>query len=178
MTELFLKILNMSITACWIIFAAILFRVILKNAPKNLRFILWTLVGIRLVFPFSFKSMFSMVPTAEPIPQTIIQTPLPTISNVIQNIVTTPNQTLIPENTISTTEIVLTVLSIVWLTGIAAMGIYAVISYMKIKKQVKVSIRLSDNIYICDNITSPFILGIIKPKIYLPSSLTEIEKNV
>ena len=177
MTELFLKILNMSITACWIIFAAILFRVILKNAPKNLRFILWTLVGIRLVFPFSFKSMFSMVPTAEPIPQTIIQTPLPTISNVIQNIVTTPNQTLIPENTISTTEIVLTVLSIVWLTGIAAMGIYAVISYMKIKKQVKVSIRLSDNIYICDNITSPFILGIIKPKIYLPSSLTEIEKE-
>jgi len=177
MTELFLKILNMSITACWIVFAAVLFRIILKNAPKNLRFILWTLVGIRLVFPFSFKSMFSMVPTAEPIPQTIIQTPLPTISNVIQNIVTTPNQTLIPENTISTTEIVLTVLSIVWLTGIAAMGIYAVISYMKIKKQVKVSIRLSDNIYICDNITSPFILGIIKPKIYLPSSLTEIEKE-
>ena len=90
MTELFIKLLNMSITSCWIIFAAILFRVILKNAPKSIRFILWALVGIRLICPFSFKSIFSMIPTAEPIPQTIIQNPLPTISNVIQHVILQP----------------------------------------------------------------------------------------
>ena len=156
----------MSITSCWIIFAAILFRVILKNAPKNIRFILWALVGIRLVCPFSFKSIFSMIPTAEPIPQTIIQNPLPTISNVIQHVIIQPETALQPEKTFSAIEIVMTSLSFIWIIGIAVMGIYATVSYLKIRNKVRISIKIKDNIYFCDSISSPFILGLIKPKIY------------
>ncbi len=177
MTELFIKLLNMSITSCWIIFAAILFRVILKNAPKNIRFILWALVGIRLVCPFSFKSIFSMIPTAEPIPQTIIQNPIPTISNVIQHVIIQPETALQPEKTFSAIEIIMTSLSFIWLIGIAVMGIYATVSYLKIRNKVRISIKIKDNIYFCDSISSPFILGLIKPKIYLPSTLSEDEKE-
>ena len=177
MAEVFIKILNMSLTACWIILAAILFRILLKNSPKNIRFVLWALVGIRLVCPISFESMLSVIPTAEPISPTIIQPTTEVLPVIIPGTVIQQAPVVSVEPIISTTQVVLNVLSTVWILGIAVMTAYSVISYLKIKAQIKISLKLKDNIYLCDNISSPFILGMIIPKIFLPSNLTESEKD-
>ena len=183
MEVLFIKILNMSLTACWMISAAILLRLILKKSPKNIRFLLWALVGIRLVCPISVESMFSMVPTSEPIPNEFISTEIPNFSNTISQI--TVNIDKIANSTISNEPLVqqtaapeisvISVLSIIWLAGIATMAFYAFFSYYKIHRKVRASLETEKNVYICDDIDSPFILGIFRPKIYLPSDLSAEE---
>lgn len=169
MEALFIKILNMSITACWMILAAIFLRLILKKAPKNIRFVLWAMVGIRLICPISFESIFSMVPTPTPISGELIFTKVPTAVNTA--LATTPSTPSTAEPQISA----ISVLAIIWLIGVAAMTVYAVFSYFNIHRKVKASLKTENNVYICDDIDSPFILGIFRPKIYLPSDLSAEE---
>lgn len=179
MEALFLKILNMSITAGWIVLAVILLRLLLRKAPKWTICLLWALVGVRLVLPFSIESVLSLIPSKETIPPEIITSPAPTIHSGIEYFNNTINpiisDTLAPDPVQGTTPVVtiVGVATLVWVIGILIMLIYSAVSYLRIRRRVKVSIETEKGIFICDSINTPFILGLIKPKIYLPSTISE-----
>ncbi len=181
MEAVFLKLLNMSITAGWIVLAVVLLRLLLKKAPKWISCLLWVLVGLRLILPFSFESKMSVVPSAETVPQEIIYSPAPTINSGIPFVNSTVNPivseslTPAPGASANPIQIVIFIATIIWCIGIAGMLIYALISYLRVRYKVRFSAPLQENIHICDHIDTPFILGLIKPKIYLPSSLEEKE---
>ncbi len=177
MESVFLKILNMSITASWLVFAVIILRFILKKAPKFIRCILWGLVALRLVFPFSIESVLSLIPSAEPLPQDIIYTATPTVNTgfpvIDQAIDPILSQSLAPApmTSINPTQVISLIASVVWIVGIGAMLIYMALSYLRVRLKVRESVLLRENVYLCDRISSPFILGVISPKIYLPSNM-------
>lgn len=177
MESVFLKILNMSITASWLVFAVIILRFILKKAPKFIRCILWGLVALRLVFPFSIESVLSLIPSAEPLPQDIIYTATPTVNTgfpvIDQAIDPILSQSLAPApmTSINPTQVISLIASAVWIVGIGAMLIYMALSYLRVRLKVRESVLLRENVYLCDRISSPFILGVISPKIYLPSDM-------
>ena len=181
MSDAFLKLLNMSITASWLVASVIILRLLLKKAPKWISCLLWAMVGIRLVMPFSLESVLSLIPSSEPIPENIatqaapaVNTGIPVINNAINPVI---NQSLAPNlgDSVNPLQIILEIASLVWIIGIAVMLIYSIVSYLRIRNRVKVSLNFRDNIFYCDNITSPFILGIIRPKIYIPSGLDQAQ---
>ena len=181
MDAVFLKILNMSLTASWIVLAVLLLRLLLKRAPKWLSCLLWGVVGLRLIFPFSIESLFSLIPSAEPLPSDLPMTQAPAIDSGFEVIDEVVNPIIYdsfaptPEVSANPLQIVLTVAGIVWLCGLIGMIAYGVVSYVRLRLRVRASIKNSDNVYFCDDIDSPFILGIIRPRIYLPSGMTDAQ---
>lgn len=179
MEALFLKLLNMSITASWLVLAVILLRLLLKKAPKWLTVSLWSLVALRLVFPFSIESIFSLIPSAEPIPQDIVYSPAPTINtgidafNTVVNPIISESLAPTPSDSANPLQIVSAIATAVWLAGICVMLTYSLVSYLYLRKKVSVSLKKSGNIYYCDNVDTPFILGVISPRVYLPSGLSD-----
>lgn len=179
MTDLFLTILNMSITASYIAVAVFLFRFLFKKAPKALTVIMWAAVGIRLIFPFSIESIFSAIPSAKTIPENIFYSSVPAIDSGIPSLNQSVNPIIgesfapNPGDSVNPLQTLFFIAAIVWIIGIAAMLIYTLVSYLKIDFKVREAVSLKDNIYLCDNIASPFIFGIIRPKIYLPSNINE-----
>lgn len=179
MEPIFLKILNMSITATWLALAVIVLRLLLKKAPKFLTVILWGFVAVRLCFPFSVESVFSLIPSAEPIPESIffsqapeVQSGVPAIDNAVNTLPSGPLAP-IPEESVNPMQVILFVASVVWAAGIVAMLGYTLFSFLQIRKKVRESVRLKENIWICDSVDTPFILGIFYPQIYLPSAMDE-----
>ena len=160
MTNLFLTILNMSITASYIALAVIIFRFLLCKAPKTLTVLMWAAVGIRLILPFSFESVLSLIPSAKTVPENIIHTTAPYIDSGISYL----NQTVNPiisgnfspnaGDSVNPLQIWLFVAAIIWVIGIIAMLIYTLVSYFKIEIKVREAVKLQDNIYLCDNIAS------------------------
>lgn len=181
MQAVFLKLLNMSITAGWIVLAVIILRILLKKAPRWITCILWGLIGIRLVFPFSFESFISLIPSAETVPADIIYADSPEIHTGVELINSSVNPVIsevFPGNSpysANPVQIVLFICSLVWITGAAVMAVYAAVSFIRLKLRVRESVRLKDNIFICDRVNTPFISGVIKPKIYLPSDINETD---
>ncbi len=178
--EMFLNILNVSITASWLVLAVLLARLLLKKAPKWVNCLLWGIVALRLLVPINIESALSLVPSSETIPVSDIYTTqagantqsiVPQIDSGFQ-VVDSVVQPIINET--STRPVLqsnVSIIACVWLAGVVAMLIYAFISFLKVKKSIAPAVKLKENIYICDNIATPFILGIVRPKIYLPSSL-------
>ena len=253
MTAIFIKILNMSISASWIVLAVLILRLLLKKAPKWITVVLWGLVALKLVLPFSIESAFSLIPSAEAVdpeiivnytPETEVKLPIdnetaspvinetgaPTINETVPPmsvetvppVVTVPSSPSVtvppvvvvppvsnvtvptvvnetnppvfdvtappvvneteppiisdiqePKPAKNTLQTVMTVIAIVWVVGIAAMVIYTSASYYLLRKKIDTAFRLRDNVYQSENIESPFVLGIIKPKIYLPFNIKE-----
>ncbi len=177
MSEVFIKFLNMSITASWLILAVILVRVLLKKAPKWIRCFLWGLVAVRLLFPFSIESVFSLIPSSETIPSNIAFENEPHITSGISALNSAVNPVLsesfapVPEASVNPMQVVLLVAAAVWIAGILCMLIYAFVSYRKLKKTVSVCVPVKEGIFACDEVKAPFILGIFRPVIYVPSSL-------
>ncbi len=177
MESIFLKLLNMSITASWIAIAVMVFRLIFKKAPKAISVAMWSLVGIRLIFPISFESAFSLIPSTKPIPEDIVYSQKPAIDSgveVINNVVNpvlTQNFTPTVGASVNPLQVVNYVASFVWIIGVIAMLVYVLISYLKIHRQVREAVSLRDNIMICDRVETPFMFGVIRPKIYLPSGM-------
>lgn len=176
MSVAFLKLFNMSITASWLILFVLLVRIILKKAPNWTRCLLWGFVGLRLVFPFSIESILSLVPSAEIIPPSnLLSTAPPQIDSGFETI----NRAVNPMITETYTEYgnqfpsIISIFSVIWIIGLAIMLIYGIVSYLTLYVKVRVSIKYKENIYLCDNIDSPFILGIVKPKIYIPSGYSD-----
>ncbi len=177
MADIFLKIVNMSISAGWIILAVLLLRLVLKKAPRWIYCVLWGIAGLRLVMPFSFESIFSLVPSAEAITKAP-DAPRPQLSSGVSVIDNQVNAYLQGNYFEGVTRPagnfadISTILSIVWLVGIAALLIYAVVSFSRLKRKVSTAVRLSESIYQSEAVSSPFVLGIIKPKIYLPFNMS------
>ncbi|MCI8994475.1 MAG: hypothetical protein HFI30_02120 [Lachnospiraceae bacterium] len=177
MGNIFLKILNMSITASWLILAVVLLRFMLKKAPKWVAVLLWGIVALRLVVPFSFESALSLIPSAETFNAHNIQYETPVISSGIPAVNNVVNPVLgktfapNPVGSINPLYIWTLVVSAIWLVGIAAMLLYAVISYVRVRRSVAERMPFEGNIFLCDYVKSPFILGLVQPKIYLPSNM-------
>ena len=177
MGELFLKTLNMSIAASWLILAVVLLRFALKKAPKWIAVLLWGVVAVRLVVPFSFESALSLIPSAETFNAHNIQYETPAISSGIPAVNNAVNpvqgETFAtnPAASVNPLYVWTFIVSVIWLIGIAAMLLYAVISYVRVRQSVGESVPYEGDIFLCDHVKSPFILGLVRPKIYLPSSM-------
>lgn len=183
MTTVFIKLLNMSITASWLILAVILLRIILKNAPKWIRCILWGLVAFRLICPISVESIFSLLPSAETIPQDILYVDKPTIHTGVMavNSVVNPylSESMVPGVGvgINPIQMVMSLGTVIWVIGMIGLLVYAVISYLRIKSKADACLPVRENIFLCDYIDTPFVFGIVRPRIYLPSALAEDDKT-
>ncbi|MBQ7942990.1 MAG: hypothetical protein IJ326_02890 [Lachnospiraceae bacterium] len=179
MEELFLKLLNMSISAGWMVLAIVILRGFIKKMPKAVRCVLWALVAVRLVIPITWESGLSLIPSAQTIPQDILYATEPTIHSGISFVNSYVNpvisESLAPTvgDSVNPLQVITFVVSWVWLIGIFAMFLYVIYSYLRIRGRVSASIPVKENIYICDDIAAPFILGVIKPRIYLPSDLEQ-----
>ncbi len=168
METLFIRMLNLSINASIMIAAILFFRLVFRKAPKWINCLIWSLVGIRLLFPFSIESSFSLIPKQDPIPSSIvIWTP---VSSVAQPDVTTSLETSVNASRSSTGSI-LQILSYVWIVGLILMLVYAVFSYLSLRNKVKTATLYSVGVKQSENVTSPFVLGIVKPTIFIPYSL-------
>lgn len=174
MTDLFLKIVNASLSASWLVLAVLVVRFALKKAPKCVSVLLWGMVAVRLICPFSIESAFSLVPSTQAISPAImtdatptIQTGIPALNSAMESAAAS---SLAPAagDSADTLQIWLPVLAALWLFGVAALLVYTAISYWRLRRKVSEAIMLMDGVYQSDNIDSPFVLGIVRPKIYLP----------
>lgn len=219
MERIFIQLVNMSLVAGWLILAVLLIRGIFNKLPKAFRCVLWGLVALRLICPWSIESDMSIIPKAEIIADD--DTNISILSgdkeldnniadvlhneklenNVIvnnsyegngvdtvvkeNNGVVNDNSNMNIHNTINNTtqrnikesafSISLSALSKVWIMGVVIMAVYYMVSYVILKRKVRVCVRYEKNIYLCDNIPSAFILGLVCPKIYVPSHLSKVE---
>ena len=218
MENLFLTILNISITASWLVLAVIVLRLLLRKVPKSLVVVMWALVGIRLICPFSVESGLSLIPSAQVIPDDILILNEPSEENDKEPSVgmdETPDMeadaamgtgnSVAPEHssgenagqTIHTNSVpgveedaemeihendtdevtvmkkIVSTFSVIWVLGIITMFAYGGITYLRLRQKVSVSLLSYKNIYLCDDIDTPFILGIFKPHIYLPSGMED-----
>ncbi len=178
MGEVLIKLVNMSVTASWLVLAVVVLRLILKKAPRRLSCLLWGLVGLRLVLPFSVESVLSLIPSTQTItPTTAVGRPfeitlgVPAIDQTVGEYLGSHyyEGVTVPTNTFWNATAVATV---IWLCGVVLMLSYSVLSYWRLRHTVNVSLRERENIYLCDAIDSPFILGVVCPRIYLPSGLS------
>ena len=190
MSGLFLKLLNMSVSAGWLILAVAFIRLVFRKAPKWFHCLLWALVAVRLLCPFSIESRFSLVPEAE-IVNTAAETGRPYIRSGITTVDNTVNAYLgerydkdmtmpVKENVKSGADVKfgadpVQIIAVVWLIGSFGFLLYALISYLHLQRRVRESVRFQKNIFLCDRIQTPFILGIVKPRIYLPSDMNELQ---
>ena len=177
MNELFLKIINMSISASWLVMAVLILRLVLKKAPKWINVLLWGIVAVRLICPFSFESALSLIPSAETFPEKVISGPSFDVQTGITPVDNRINDYLgdryfegvtVPANSGNN---IMTILSIVWTIGILLLVAYTVISYWRLHREIDTAVRYKDNIFQSENVSSPFVLGLIKPRIYLPFNM-------
>lgn len=173
----------MSISASWVVIAVLTLRFCLKKAPKWVNVLLWGIVAVRMVFPFSIESVLSLIPSAETISPTImmeqspsVQTGVPALNHVI-NPVISGSFTPAPGASANPLQIWIPVLAGIWLFGIAALFLYSAVSYWRLRRKVCEAVILRGNIYQSEKVCSPFVLGIIRPKIYLPYHMDSREMD-
>lgn len=182
MEKVFISLLNTSITAGYLVIAVMLLRPLLRKAPKYIRCILWSLVGLRLVLPFSFESKLSVVPSAQPVPPEIVTSPTPVINsgfsalNAAVNPVISESMAPTPEASVNPMQIAMGIAWNIWLVGMIVLVIYSIVSFILLKRKLREAVRTDGNVFLCDRVSSPFLLGLFVPKIYLPSSLSEDDK--
>ena len=184
MAAVFLKLLNLSISASWLVLAVLVLRLISKRSPKWMNVLLWGIVALRLVLPFSVESALSLIPSAETVSPAVVQfDPAPTITSGVSVIDNAVNPSLsehfaaVPTASVNPLYVWAYLAGWVWLIGLGVMLLYALVSYLRLRRRVSVSLCVRENIYLCDAISSPFILGVVKPRIYLPSGLDEVQRQ-
>jgi beta-lactamase regulating signal transducer with metallopeptidase domain len=184
MAAVFLKLLNLSISASWLVLAVLALRLVSKRSPKWMNVLLWGIVALRLMLPFSIESALSLIPSAETVSPAVVQfDPAPTITSGVSVIDNAVNPALsehfaaAPTASVNPLYVWTEIAGWVWLIGLGAMLLYALVSYLRLRRRVSVSLCVRENIYLCDAISSPFILGVVKPRIYLPSGLDEVQRQ-
>lgn len=183
MAEIFQKALNMSIAAGWLILAVIALRLLLRRAPKRFRLLLWAVVGLRLSLPWSIESALSLIPSAQTLPEGIMLERAPVLDTGISalNGAINPGFTaaFTPELGASANplQVLLPIAAALWMLGAAAMLLWALVSWLRLRKRVREAVRLEENVYECE-IASPFVLGLFRPRIYLPFSLENGEREL
>lgn len=183
MAEIFQKALNMSIAAGWLILAVIALRLLLRRAPKRFRLLLWAVVGLRLALPWSIESALSLIPSAQTLPEGIMLERAPVLDTGISSL----NGAINPGFTAAFTpelgasanplQVLLPIAAALWMLGAAAMLLWALVSWLRLRKRVREAVRLEGNVYECE-IASPFVLGLFRPRIYLPFSLENGEREL
>lgn len=180
MDAVFVKLFNMSMTAGWLILAVLFLRLLLRKAPHWFHCLLWGFVAVRLVCPVSFQSVLSLIPSTETIdleniryeehPQ--IQSGVAAVNRVVNPVV---ENTFAPHvgDSVNPLAVWMYVAGVVWLIGVAVLLLFAVVSYVHLRRQVRFAARLSGNVWQCDEIYAPFILGMFRPRIYLPSEIDD-----
>jgi len=181
MTDLFLDVLNTSVSAIWVVLGVVLARLLLKKAPRWMVCSLWALVALRLIFG-GIEAPFSLIPSSELIPPEslfeqapAIHSGVPIVDNTI-NPVYTESLRPAPGASVNPLQLWLAVFANIWVLGMIVMGLWAVISCHRVRRQVRESIP-ADGVYLCDRISSPFIFGLFRPRIYLPSDLDEASRG-
>ena len=179
MDDVFLKLVNLSISASWLILAVLVLRFVLKKAPKWVMPLLWGVVALRLVCLFSIESALSLIPSAETIPSEIVtETREPVLyEQATLDIVTNPTLPSAAEVPVGVSrqqaQVDFNIYSVLWLAGMAALLVHALVSAGKLKKKLATAILLRDNIYESEFVDSPFVFGVVKPNIYLPMHMDE-----
>ncbi len=163
METVFLRLLNMSIAASWLVLAVFLLRPLLKKAPKALRCVLWAIVAVRLICPFSIESALSLIPSAQTVSpdiiysqETTIYSGIPALNQVVNPVISSsfaPD----PAASVNPLQIWSFLAAVVWLVGLIAMLTYLLISYLRLCAKVKEAVPLRDNLWLCDAVRSPFI---------------------
>ena len=177
MEAVFLKLLNMSIVASWLILAVILLRFFLKKTPKWIMCVLWALVAVRLICPTSLESITSLIPSAEVIQEDILYSDEPSIAtgvsylNSMVNPVIQESLAPNPGDSMNPLQVWTTIAAYIWAAGVIILLCYAAISYFRLKRKVHTAVRLEENVWQSEHVSSPFILGIVRPHIYLPFHL-------
>jgi beta-lactamase regulating signal transducer with metallopeptidase domain len=184
--NLFVDVVNMSITASYVIILVLIARLFLKRAPRIFSYCLWIVVLFRLVCPFSFSSAFSFLQMAganpgklEYIPSNIEMMAQPQINTGINSVNAAVNSSLpaaTPFASANPMQIILSVLTVIWIVGIVSLLLYSVIAYLRLKYRVRTAMLVEDNLWESEEISSPFVLGMIKPKIYLPIGLNDMQR--
>ena len=176
MENIFFKLVNMSLTASVVTAVVIILRLILKKAPKRISVALWALVALRLILPFSIESTFSLMPSYAVMPEGVVSYEKTEVNSTPTDIITVASPSgNNKEYQITASNGSLPIEVVIWLGGMAVMLAYALTSYLTIRKRVSESVPLKGNIRLCDRISAPFILGIFRPKIYLPTSMDEAD---
>lgn len=187
MEKVFVEILNMGLTATWVVLAVLAVRVLCHKAPKSLMVGIWGLVGLRLVCPFIAESILSLIPSGRIVSPDILLAERPSIHTGVAMLNMTVNPLLsehlapgysvsaipTPGASANPMQIVAFVAAVIWIVGMAVMFAYSLSSYLWLRHKVKVSLCYRDNIYFCDGIATPFVFGVIKPRIYLPSGMED-----
>ena len=188
--KLFLQVLNMSITASWVILAVLAVRILLGKLPKKYSYMLWAVVGFRLLCPFSVASVWSLFnlrgfgtaggSRMEYVPLDIGFAQKPQINlgaALINNAVNTSLPPGNPANSVNPLQIWIWLGSMIWILGMAAMLLWAGISFYKTKRMVRYATRLENNVYECDGIDTPFVQGLLKPVIYIPYRMQKRQRE-
>ncbi|WP_409968417.1 M56 family metallopeptidase [Bengtsoniella intestinalis] len=181
--NLFVEILNLTLTGSFVILGVIVARFLMLKFPKKYSYLLWAIVLVRLLVPISWESDLSLIPTTsqpiftpemvyETVPQ--VDTGVEVLDEVINPILPPVTQ---PEASVNPIQIWIFVGRVLWMTGMTAMAVYGLVQYILLKRKLATAIPLENRIYLADNIPSPFVLGLIRPKIYLPSHLEEQERG-
>lgn len=179
MEGVFLKLVNLSISASWLVLAILVLRRVFRPAPKRMICFLWALVALRLVCPISLESALSLIPSAQTLPPEILDTATPQIDSGIQAINSAVNPVLsqslapTPGASVNPTQIWSVILAWVWAAGVAVMVFYALLSSWRLKRRVATATLLWENIKQSERADTPFVLGLIHPMIYLPYGIKE-----
>lgn len=191
MQNLFLEILNMSLTSAYVIAAIVIIRLLIRKLPKKYSYWLWSAAAFRLCCPFSFQSVLSIFNLGifdmsraqtdsgaqlEYIADNIVYEQTPQITVGIPSANTFINNNLPeaePTASVNPMQIIIAVAAVLWVIGVAAMLVYGIVSFIKIRRSMDTAMKLEDNVYQSDKVSSPFILGVVKPKIYIPFGLDE-----
>ena len=179
MADVFIKTLNMGIAASWLILAVVVLRVLLKRAPKRFRLLLWAVVGLRLVLPVSIESALSLVPSAQTLPEGVMYAAAPELNTGIAALNDAINPAFTaafapePAASANPLQVLLPVASVIWLAGAAAMLLWALVSWLRLRRRVADAVLLEGNVFESERVASPFVLGLIRPRIYLPFGLDE-----
>ena len=180
MSEAFLKVVNMSISASWLVLTVLVVRCLLKKAPKWVNVLLWGIVAIRLLCPFSIESALSLIPSKETISPEIMMdwtpeltTGIETLDQVVNPVIST---SFAPEPYASANplQILIPVSANIWLLGVLVMLTYTAVSYLALRKKLRTAVILQKNIFQCETVRSPFVLGILRPQIFLPYTIDGI----
>lgn len=179
--KVFLQILNMSYTASYVILFVMIARLLLKKAPKGFSYMLWSVVLFRLICPFSFASIWSLIPVnSAPFPTDSLSSQTPQINTgiiMIDNAVNLSLPATMPVASVNPLQVWIFIGEIIWLIGIAVLLLYSVVSLLRLRWKLTGAVKICGNIYLADHIISPFVIGVIRPKIYLPSTLSEREQR-
>lgn len=179
METLFFHLLNMSINAGWLVLAVLLLRAVLRGAPRWLMCALWGLVGLRLVLPFSIESIFSLIPSAETVPPTIVYEKTPAINSGIAsmdqiiNPIVAGSFTPDPATSANPLQIWGVIASFVWIIGAILMVTYMIFGYLRLRIRLRTATKIGEKVYAAGCVDSPFILGIFRPRIYIPYGFDE-----